>query len=210
MRINLSEQTDLSDLMGSDLPVPEKNADGKLQASFKWCDGVLLTAIKNGDWVLLDELNLASQAVLEGLNSCLDYRASVFVPELGKTFDCPSTFRVFGAQNGMAEGGGRKGLPRSFLNRCKQLMMFVLIEKCFGSKKASHTVQCPLFDFHSAVTKVHVAPLSKSDLRAIGKKYPRMEFYSCIRGTISPIPLMYCPKLPPNTRRSLLNWLTRW
>jgi len=147
VRINLSEQTDLSDLMGSDLPVPEKNADGKLQASFKWCDGVLLTAIKNGDWVLLDELNLASQAVLEGLNSCLDYRASVFVPELGKTFDCPSTFRVFGAQNGMAEGGGRKGLPRSFLNRCKQLMMFVLIEKCLARRKP-HTrfnVRCLTF-----------------------------------------------------------------
>ena len=107
----------MSDLMGSDLPVPEKNSDGVMQASFKWCDGVLLTAIKNGDWVLLDELNLASQSVLEGLNSCLDYRASVFVPELGKTFQCPPTFRVFAAQNPMAQGGGRKGLPRSFLNR---------------------------------------------------------------------------------------------
>lgn len=117
VRINLSEQTDMSDLMGSDLPVPEKDSDGKMQASFKWCDGVLLTAVKNGDWVLLDELNLASQSVLEGLNSCLDYRANVFVPELGKTFECPPTFRVFGAQNPMAQGGGRKGLPRSFLNR---------------------------------------------------------------------------------------------
>jgi len=129
VRINLSEQTDMSDLMGSDLPVPETNADGKLQASFKWCDGVLLTAIKNGDWVLLDELNLASQSVLEGLNSCLDYRASVFVPELGKTFDCPPTFRVFAAQNPLAQGGGRKGLPRSFLNRFTK----VYIEALTGS-----------------------------------------------------------------------------
>ena len=129
VRINLSEQTDMSDLMGSDLPVPETNADGKLQASFKWCDGVLLTAIKNGDWVLLDELNLASQSVLEGLNSCLDYRASVFVPELGKTFQCPPTFRVFAAQNPLAQGGGRKGLPRSFLNRFTK----VYVEALSGS-----------------------------------------------------------------------------
>jgi midasin len=33
---------------------------------FKWSDGVFLKALKNGDWVLLDELNLAPQAVLEG------------------------------------------------------------------------------------------------------------------------------------------------
>jgi hypothetical protein len=41
----------------------------------------------------------------------------VFIPELGRTFRCPPTFRLFGAQNPVQEGGGRKGLPRSFLNR---------------------------------------------------------------------------------------------
>ena len=39
------------------------------------------------------------------------------VPELGRTFRCPPTFRVFAAQNPLGEGGGRKGLPASFLNR---------------------------------------------------------------------------------------------
>ena len=119
VRINLSEQTDISDLMGSDLPYSgEGDSDGASSgASFRWCDGVLLKAIKRGDWVLLDELNLASQSVLEGLNSCLDHRASVYIPELGKSFDCPPTFRIFAAQNPLAQGGGRKGLPKSFLNR---------------------------------------------------------------------------------------------
>lgn len=32
-------------------------------------------------------------------------------------FRCPPSFRVFAAQNPVREGGGRKGLPRSFLNR---------------------------------------------------------------------------------------------
>lgn len=41
------------------------------------CDGPLLAAIKAGDWVLLDELNLAGQSVLEGLNAVLDHRAEV-------------------------------------------------------------------------------------------------------------------------------------
>jgi midasin (ATPase involved in ribosome maturation) len=129
VRINLSEQTDLSDLIGSDLPVSKRNKDDPKQPNFQWCDGVLLSAIKAGDWVLLDELNLASQTVLEGLNSCLDHRASIFIPELGRTFDCPSSFRVFAAQNPLAQGGGRKGLPKSFLNRFTKVYMDSLSEE---------------------------------------------------------------------------------
>ena len=111
-RVNLSEQTDMMDLLGADLP-----ADGGGAGEFRWADGAFLGALKRGDWVLLDELNLAPQPVLEGLNAALDHRAEVFVPELGETFRCPPTFRVFAAQNPTQEGGGRKGLPKSFLNR---------------------------------------------------------------------------------------------
>lgn len=39
------------------------------------------------------------------------------MPEIGQSFACPSTFRIFGCQNPTAQGGGRKGLPQSFLNR---------------------------------------------------------------------------------------------
>ncbi|KAK1372450.1 hypothetical protein POM88_028643 [Heracleum sosnowskyi] len=60
VRINLSEQTDIMDLLGSDLPV---EADDGIQ--FAWSDGILLQAIKQGSWVLLDELNLSPQSVLE-------------------------------------------------------------------------------------------------------------------------------------------------
>lgn len=115
VRINLSEQTDIADLMGSDVPVQDSSSGNG--AAFEWSDGVLLRAIKDGSWVLLDELNLASQSVLEGLNSCLDHRATIYIPELGKSFQCPPSFRVFGAQNPLGQGGGRKGLPKSFLNR---------------------------------------------------------------------------------------------
>ena len=113
VRINLSEQTDLSDLFGSDLPAA--SASSELQ--FQWCDGVFLRALKAGHWVLLDELNLASQSVLEGLNACFDHRGSIYIPEIGHTFECPASFRVFAAQNPLHQGGGRKGLPQSFLNR---------------------------------------------------------------------------------------------
>jgi MoxR-like ATPase len=142
VRINLSEQTDIADLMGSDLPMQNSTASG---ASFEWCDGVLLTAIKEGSWVLLDELNLASQSVLEGLNSCLDHRAEVFIPELGQTFACPASFRVFAAQNPLAQGGGRKGLPRSFLNRFTKVFVASLSD---GDLRAIITSNYPSFDRH--------------------------------------------------------------
>ena len=150
-------------------------------------DGPLLAAVRSGAWVLLDELNLAGQTVLEGLNAVLDHRAEVgraggaggrgggggsgwrgggpggsiiladvrpgpvvwrvcpvcaaqavpvcpvcsvqamptdtpppppgppslhpqvFIPELNRTFRCPPTFRVFGAQNPLQAGQGRAG-----------------------------------------------------------------------------------------------------
>ena len=51
---------------------------------FAWSDGIFLKALRAGDWVLLDELNLASQSVLEGLNACLDHRGTVYIPEIDK------------------------------------------------------------------------------------------------------------------------------
>ncbi|XP_056015325.1 midasin-like isoform X2 [Ostrea edulis] len=117
VRINLSEQTDVTDLFGADLPV-----EGEEGGRFAWRDGPLLRALKHGHWIVLDELNLASQSVLEGLNACLDHRAEVFIPELAKTFHIQhQKTRIFACQNPLNQGGGRKGLPRSFLNRFTQV-----------------------------------------------------------------------------------------
>ncbi|KFY35146.1 hypothetical protein V494_06163 [Pseudogymnoascus sp. VKM F-4513 (FW-928)] len=111
-RINLSEQTDLMDLFGSDVPV-----EGAEAGNFAWRDAAFLQAMQRGDWVLLDEMNLASQSVLEGLNACLDHRGEVYISELDQTFKRHPNFSVFAAQNPHHQGGGRKGLPSSFVNR---------------------------------------------------------------------------------------------
>jgi midasin len=124
VRINLSEQTDVLDLLGADLPV-----DGGAAGTFRWSDGPLVSAMRSGAWVLLDELNLASQQVLEGLNAVLDHRREVFLPELGETIRCSGSFRVFAAQNPVQDGGGRKGLPQSFLNRFSRVAVEPL-RKC--------------------------------------------------------------------------------
>ena len=119
VRINLSEQTDISDLFGADLPSDSGNA-----GEFMWRDGPLLRALKEGVWVLLDELNLASQSVLEGLNSCFDHRQEIYISELDRTFEIKTqSTRIFATQNPMRQGGGRKGLPKSFLNRFTKVFM---------------------------------------------------------------------------------------
>ncbi|KAG6872267.1 hypothetical protein C0995_011404, partial [Termitomyces sp. Mi166 len=111
-RINLSDQTDIIDLFGSDLPV-----EGGGPGEFAWKDAEFLKALQEGHWVLLDEMNLAPQAVLEGLNAVLDHRGTVYITELGRSFVRHPNFRIFAAQNPLHQGGGRKGLPKSFLNR---------------------------------------------------------------------------------------------
>ena len=44
---------DINDLFGADLPV-----EGGKGVNFAWRDGPLLRALKNGDWVLLDEVRV--------------------------------------------------------------------------------------------------------------------------------------------------------
>ncbi|KAM6992726.1 LOW QUALITY PROTEIN: midasin [Tautogolabrus adspersus] len=125
VRINLSEQTDVTDLFGTDLPV-----EGGKGGEFAWRDGPLLAALKAGHWVVLDELNLASQSVLEGLNACFDHRAEIYIPELGMSFQVQhEKTKIFGCQNPFTQGGGRKGLPKSFLNRFTQVFVDQLTNK---------------------------------------------------------------------------------
>lgn len=63
-RINLSEQTDVSDLFGADLPT-----DGGEGGCFEWRDGPFLRALKEGNWILLDEVRYT---ILEYILKILD------------------------------------------------------------------------------------------------------------------------------------------
>ena len=87
---------------------------------------MLLSAIKEGHWLLIDEMNLAQQSILEGLNAILDHRRTVYIPELNKEFQCHADFFVFACQNpsqSAASTSGRKTLPKSFLNRFTKIYL---------------------------------------------------------------------------------------
>lgn len=62
VRINNHEQTDLQEYLGSYV------ADEAGRLVFR--EGALVTAVRAGHWVILDELNLAPSEVLEALNRC--------------------------------------------------------------------------------------------------------------------------------------------
>ncbi|KAM7196015.1 midasin [Naviculisporaceae sp. PSN 640] len=111
-RINLSDQTDVLDLFGTDVPM-----EGAEAGNFCWQNAPFLEAMIRGEWCLLDELNLASPQLLECLNACLDHRGEVYIAELDQVFKRHPDFRLFAAQNPHHQGGGRKGLPASFVNR---------------------------------------------------------------------------------------------
>lgn len=105
-------------------------------------------------------MNLASQSVLEGLNACFDHRSEIYIPELGRTFRVNRlACRFFAAQNPSWQGGNRKGLPKSFLNRFVKVYVNALgaedfspILKCLFPKIESHMLE-KMVVFNSKIDK---------------------------------------------------------
>lgn len=102
-------------------------------------EGALVCAARNGDWVILDELNLAPTDVLEALNRLLDDNHELFVPELQETIKPHPHFMLFGTQNPAgAYAGVLQGiLKHVFLHQCccqcehKIPVVLVLLSFCF-------------------------------------------------------------------------------
>lgn len=109
VRINNHEHTDLQEYLGTYVT----DSNGKLQFQ----EGALVKAVREGHWIVLDELNLAPSDVLEALNRLLDDNRELFVPELQETIPAHPNFMLFATQNPPMLYGGRKMLSRAFRNR---------------------------------------------------------------------------------------------
>lgn len=105
-RINLSEQTEMSDLVGAYLPVGP---------SITFVESEMVEYIKKGHWIILDEINLCTQSMVEGLNSMLDHRGEIRVNDINVKVH--NNTRIFGTMNPINHLNGRKQLPKSFLDR---------------------------------------------------------------------------------------------
>jgi midasin len=58
-------------------------------------EGMLVEAIRNGHWIILDELNLARSEILESLNRLLDDNKELFINETQTHLKPLKGFRIF-------------------------------------------------------------------------------------------------------------------
>ena len=98
----------------------------------------MVEAVRNGYWVILNELNLAPSEVLEALNRLLDDNRELLIVETQKVIKAHPNFRIVSTQNPTEGYGGRK-LSEAFKNRfilinVKDLpldeLVEILINKC--------------------------------------------------------------------------------
>ncbi|MEN0063732.1 MAG: AAA family ATPase [Myxococcota bacterium] len=89
---------------------------------WRWQDGLIVTAMKRGWWVVLDELNLAEPQILERLNPVLERHPMLVLSEHDNTVigsrDVPvhPAFRIFATMN-PAEYAGRSPLSPAYRDR---------------------------------------------------------------------------------------------
>ena len=112
VRINNHNHTEIEEYIGTYLP----DTRGKLVFQ----EGILIEALRNGYWIILDELNLARSEILESLNRLLDDNKELFVPELQAHIKPHENFRLFATQN-PTHYSGRKELSKAFKNRFIQI-----------------------------------------------------------------------------------------
>ena len=107
-----------------DLKKAKEQVD-KSAFAFSFIEGTLVKAVKEGQWVLLDEINLASADALECLSGLLDsIRGSITLHERGDTTHVVRhpNFRLFACMN-PATDVGKKELPVGLRNRFTEFYM---------------------------------------------------------------------------------------
>ncbi len=110
VRLNNHEHTDIQEYLGT---YTSDAQTGKLVYN----EGILVRAVKEGHWIVLDELNLAPSDVLEALNRLLDDNRELTIPETQEVIRPHPDFMLFATQNPPGLYGGRKVLSRAFRNR---------------------------------------------------------------------------------------------
>jgi hypothetical protein len=101
VRINNHGHTDIQEYVGSYVSDPNTS-------KLVFHDGVLVRALCQGHWLVLDELNLAPTEVLEALNRLLDDNRELLIPE---TQELITDFMLFATQNPSGLFAGAKHFP---------------------------------------------------------------------------------------------------
>ena len=177
-RINFSANTSLDHLLGAVVP---RCVDGK--RTFEWQDGKVVQALRAGQWLLLDEINLASPEVLDGLARLFfmpgDSENRTLRLPSGQDIDIPLGFHVFATMNPASIGGGHSLLPRSIgnlfasvhLEESSQEELRVIIAYMFTNQLEDKSISQPqlraLFDLHWTIKSM----IEKSIVGRVGGPY---------------------------------------
>ncbi|GME83467.1 unnamed protein product [Ambrosiozyma monospora] len=92
---------------------------------FKFIEGSLVKAVRNGDWLLLDEVNLATPETLDSISDLLSDQVSsrnVLLSEKGdvESIKAHPDFRIFGCMNPSTDVG-KKDLPVGIRSRFSEI-----------------------------------------------------------------------------------------
>lgn len=128
LRINFNGETRMSDLIGK---------VSVINGETHWTDGVLPKAMRNGYWLLLDELDFADPAVLSLLHPVLEEDSQLVLKENGGEIIRPhANFRVFATANSIGAMEDRAGaydgtnrMNEAFLDRWQVILVNNLPEK---------------------------------------------------------------------------------
>ena len=121
-RINLNGQTGTDELEGKIL----LNREGTY-----WVDGVMADAMRNGYWLLMDEINAAAPEVLFVLHSLMDDDGYIVLAQgdKGEVLRPHPDFRLFATMNPSVEYAGTKEMNKAFISRFFVLRTDYLPEK---------------------------------------------------------------------------------
>lgn len=82
-----------------------------------WQDGILTTAVRNGDWIVFDEINSASAEVLFALHALLDDERALVLPEKdNERVEAHKNFRFFASMN-PEDYAGTRAMNQAFKSR---------------------------------------------------------------------------------------------
>ena len=91
----------------------------------EWRDGVLVEAMKKGQWLVLDELNMALPEIIAVLNAVMDDDGQLLVDDHeNETILKHPNFRLFACINPTEEYVGTKELNRALIDRFGMVLEF--------------------------------------------------------------------------------------
>lgn len=136
-----------------------------------WEDGILLQAMKQGHWLIIDEINVALPEILFALHSLLDDDKFVVVAtHNGEVVRPHKDFRLFATMNPVEEYSGTKELNKAFMSRFN-----IVLEMKYPPKKD----EISIVHQHTGLDKLTVAKMVDVAKVIRDAKQKEKVFYTC-------------------------------